>query len=217
MRRLAVTRFCCWPQRPAARAPSSRGLRRGLLGRRAGESLGLCQERGRDRQDSRRDPADPAARQAGLFREFRRARHRNRAFHERGHYFPALFDVEADHERRRHDAGRGWQAAQRSRLEIHSGLRRPEGRGRRQGRERKTGLELEPLHRPITIEDLLRHTSGLTYGFFGYGIVHQLYAEADCSTPISVMPNSSSGSADRRWRSNRLRMDSAIRPTCSAA
>src|ERR1700709_2704782 len=28
-------------------------------------------------------------------------------------------------------------------------------------------LALEPLNRPITIEDLLRHTSGLTYGFYG--------------------------------------------------
>ena len=43
----------------------------------------------------------------------------------------------------------------------------------------KPALKLQPLERPITIEDLLRHTSGLTYGFFGYGIVHQLYAEAD--------------------------------------
>src|SRR3984893_8171591 len=43
----------------------------------------------------------------------------------------------------------------------------------------KPALKLEPLARPITIEDLLRHTSGLTYGFLGYGIVHGLYAEAD--------------------------------------
>jgi len=43
----------------------------------------------------------------------------------------------------------------------------------------KPALKLQPLQRPITIEDLLRHTSGLTYGFVGYGIVHQLYAEAD--------------------------------------
>src|SRR5260370_17692482 len=28
-------------------------------------------------------------------------------------------------------------------------------------------LKLEPLKRPITIRDLLRHTSGITYGFFG--------------------------------------------------
>ena len=43
----------------------------------------------------------------------------------------------------------------------------------------KVTLALEPLNRPITIEDLLRHTSGLTYGFYGDGIVHELYAEAD--------------------------------------
>jgi len=43
----------------------------------------------------------------------------------------------------------------------------------------KPALKLEPLARPITIEDLLRHTSGLTYGFYGDSIVHKLYAEAD--------------------------------------
>ena len=43
----------------------------------------------------------------------------------------------------------------------------------------KVMLALEPVKRPITIGDLLRHTSGLTYGFYGYGIVHELYAEAD--------------------------------------
>ena len=31
----------------------------------------------------------------------------------------------------------------------------------------KYPLKLEPLQRPITIRDLLRHTSGITYGFFG--------------------------------------------------
>ncbi len=37
---------------------------------------------------------------------------------------------------------------------------------------------LEPVHRPITIEDLLRHTSGLTYGFYGDSAVRKLYAQA---------------------------------------
>ena len=39
-------------------------------------------------------------------------------------------------------------------------------------------LVLEPLNRPITIEDLLRHTSGLTYGFYGDSVVRRLYAQA---------------------------------------
>ena len=37
-------------------------------------------------------------------------------------------------------------------------------------------LKLEPLKRPITILDLLRHTSGITYGFFGEGQVKKRYA-----------------------------------------
>jgi CubicO group peptidase (beta-lactamase class C family) len=42
----------------------------------------------------------------------------------------------------------------------------------------KLALALEPLQRPITIEDLLRHTSGLTYGFYGESAVRKLYANA---------------------------------------
>lgn len=38
-------------------------------------------------------------------------------------------------------------------------------------------LTLEPLKRPITIEDLLRHTSGMTYGFSG-GAVGNLVGKA---------------------------------------
>ena len=43
----------------------------------------------------------------------------------------------------------------------------------------KPSLALEPLGRPITIEDLLRHTSGLTYGFYGESLVRKLYASSD--------------------------------------
>jgi CubicO group peptidase (beta-lactamase class C family) len=42
----------------------------------------------------------------------------------------------------------------------------------------KPALALEPLARPITIEDLLRHTSGLTYGFYGDSAVRKLYANS---------------------------------------
>jgi CubicO group peptidase (beta-lactamase class C family) len=43
----------------------------------------------------------------------------------------------------------------------------------------KAVLALEPLRRPITIEDLLRHTSGLTYGFYGDSPVRKIYANSD--------------------------------------
>ena len=39
-------------------------------------------------------------------------------------------------------------------------------------------LTLEPLARPITIRDLLRHTSGITYGFYGDSPVRKLYTQA---------------------------------------
>jgi CubicO group peptidase (beta-lactamase class C family) len=42
----------------------------------------------------------------------------------------------------------------------------------------KPVLVPEQLERPITIKDLLRHTSGLTYGFYGDNAVRKLYANA---------------------------------------
>lgn len=55
--------------------------------------------------------------------------------------------------------------------------------GMKVGAEKKAGdaasLALVPQQRAVTIEDLLRHTSGLPYGFFGGGPVRQLYAAAN--------------------------------------
>src|SRR5262249_17369817 len=39
----------------------------------------------------------------------------------------------------------------------------------------KVVLDLVPLSRPITVEDLLLHTSGITYGFYGEGLVKAAY------------------------------------------
>jgi CubicO group peptidase (beta-lactamase class C family) len=39
-------------------------------------------------------------------------------------------------------------------------------------------LEVVDAARPITVRDLMRHTSGLTYGFFGTGLVKQAYRDA---------------------------------------
>src|SRR6202140_417525 len=44
--------------------------------------------------------------------------------------------------------------------------------------QRGAELELVPLERPITIQDLLRHTSGFTYEFRGPGPVQSMYMAA---------------------------------------
>src|ERR1700737_1477133 len=53
------------------------------------------------------------------------------------------------------------------------------GGGPKPGDDGKPPLKLDPVNRPITIEDLMRHTSGITYGFSGDSAVRKLYAEAD--------------------------------------
>jgi len=52
------------------------------------------------------------------------------------------------------------------------------------GVEKKTAdggkeLELVPAAKPITILDLMRHTSGITYGFYGDSLVRKAYRSAD--------------------------------------
>ncbi len=46
------------------------------------------------------------------------------------------------------------------------------------GEDGAMGLDMVPVKRPITIQDLMRHTSGLTYGFFGEGLVKKAYVAA---------------------------------------
>jgi CubicO group peptidase (beta-lactamase class C family) len=57
----------------------------------------------------------------------------------------------------------------------------PSFAGMKVGVERKDDsgkpvLDLVPPRRPVTIEDLLLHTSGITYGFYGEGLVKAAYA-----------------------------------------
>ena len=47
------------------------------------------------------------------------------------------------------------------------------------GVERDGALDLVAAKRPITIHDLMRHTSGLTYGFGGGSAVQRIVADAD--------------------------------------
>jgi CubicO group peptidase (beta-lactamase class C family) len=54
---------------------------------------------------------------------------------------------------------------------MQVGVEKPDAAG-------KPALELVPARRQITIQDLMRHTSGITYGFFGGGLVKAAYADA---------------------------------------
>jgi CubicO group peptidase (beta-lactamase class C family) len=66
------------------------------------------------------------------------------------------------------------------------------------GVENNGRLELVALKRPMTVQDLLRHTSGLTYDHTGNGLVQQLYQQsrlrsrkitnAEHATIIAAMP-----------------------------
>lgn len=51
------------------------------------------------------------------------------------------------------------------------------------GADGKSEVQLEPLRRPMTLQDLLRHTSGLTYGLAGSNPLKQGYVDAKVSDP----------------------------------
>ena len=54
----------------------------------------------------------------------------------------------------------------------------PEFAKQQVGIEKDSKLELVPVERPMTIQDLLRHTSGVTYDHTGNSLVQQLYKES---------------------------------------
>jgi len=54
----------------------------------------------------------------------------------------------------------------------------PEFANQKVGVENNGDLDLVPLKRPITIQDLLRHTSGITYEHTGDGLVQKLYQQS---------------------------------------
>src|SRR5215475_35793 len=47
------------------------------------------------------------------------------------------------------------------------------------GTDGKPTIELIAPKRPMTVQDLMRHSSGLTYGFFGEGLVKKAYLDAN--------------------------------------
>ena len=54
----------------------------------------------------------------------------------------------------------------------------PEFANQKVGVESHGKLELVALQRPMTVQDLLRHTSGITYDHTGNGLVQQLYQQS---------------------------------------
>jgi CubicO group peptidase (beta-lactamase class C family) len=54
----------------------------------------------------------------------------------------------------------------------------PEFADQKVGIENRGQLDLMPLARPITLQDLLRHTSGITYDHTGNGLVQQMYQQS---------------------------------------
>jgi CubicO group peptidase (beta-lactamase class C family) len=54
----------------------------------------------------------------------------------------------------------------------------PEFANQKVGVENHGKLELVALQRPMTVQDLLRHTSGITYDHTGNGLVQQLYQQS---------------------------------------
>jgi CubicO group peptidase (beta-lactamase class C family) len=54
----------------------------------------------------------------------------------------------------------------------------PEFANQKVGVENNGKLDLVPLKRPMTIQDLLRHTSGITYDHTGNSLVQQLYQQS---------------------------------------
>ena len=81
------------------------------------------------------------------------------------------------------------------------------------------GGEIEQVdaERPITIQDLLRHTSGLTYEFRGNGPVHKMYMAARIYSRDQTNADQVTRSASCRCCISRERSgNTAARPMCSA-
>src|SRR5262245_60276548 len=121
-----------------------------------------------------------APREDRVLRGARQARSRHRRGHDQGHDLPDLLDEQAGHHRGRHDA-RGRRTAdpgdpiakympQFAKLNV--GVEKTDATG-------AATLELAPAKAAITVQDLMRHSSGFTYGFFGKSLVKTLYLEAN--------------------------------------
>ena len=72
----------------------------------------------------------------------------------------------------------------------------------------KATLVLEPVQHPMTVQDLLRHTSGLVYGPFGNTRFIRLTTRPICSTRIRLWRSLLPSCRSCRWLINRERRGS---------
>ncbi len=79
-------------------------------------------------------------------------------------------------------------------------------------------LKLVPLDRPITVTDLLRHTSGITYDYIGGKLIMKAYSEFGLFDGYFDNRYLPTASPDCRWRGSPGRSGvTGIRPMSSAA
>jgi CubicO group peptidase (beta-lactamase class C family) len=84
----------------------------------------------------------------------------------------------------------------------------------KKGEDGTMGLDTVPARREITIRDLMRHTSGLTCGFFGEGLVKKAYVDV---RETSTTPSSPTGWPSCPLPTNPVRLGTiANRPISSA-
>ncbi len=73
-------------------------------------------------------------------------------------------------------------------------------------------LELVPVNRPITIQDLMTQTSGIVYGFIGEGMVQRLYEKAKIYDGDFDNAEFADASRGFRWRHSRVRCGTTATP-----
>ena len=159
-----------------------------------------------------------ARRPPRLVRDLRATRRGMRAAGRARHDLPHLLDDEADHDRGGADALRGGPLPARRSGRRSSSPRSP-GRTVFESGDAESFTTV-PLARPITVHDLMVHTSGLTYGFQHEHAVDALYRNrgvefnANLETPGRARGGRSPPSP---WSFSPERAGTtACPPTCSA-
>ena len=133
---------------------------------------------GRGEEGARRLDADRPPRQDRLSTNGRRFCTR-RPTDDRRRDLPHLFDDEADRLGRDNDAGGGRTTLITDPISKYI----PAFANVKVGVANGDKLDLAPPKRPITVQDLMRHTSGLTYGFAGASPVQKLVKAANVADP----------------------------------